>query len=920
MKTNRLIAAAMAAALTITAMPVNAVNLTKETITASAEDDNYYIGEVTIDGLCYSIGSKYVTLLDGYEASGEVVIPEMIDTAIDGVQYNIPEKLPVTEISYRAFAGNTKITKVVIPSTVSVLEEKTFENCISLKEAVIPEGVKAIGSRLFAGCTSLEKVSIDKSITDIGAYILEDTAAEEEFYNGKDAMVINGTVVEVKNQPIVRIPDGAVRIAPRLTREWFDTVKIVTLVIPEGVEYIGEDAFDFCVHLEQVFLPSTLKTIAAGAFECTDKYSGPDCCAYYAGTEEEWSNVVLEEDFYNENVFPEKFVYNQSYPLLENADIFSGTKNSVGFAVTKCSSEAEGDITVEVPDADVIEIADKAFSGCDKITSVTIPRTVASIGSTAFTGCTALTDIYYKGTERDWKNMPGEITIPDGVTLHWVEGEMTDPFIQPDEDGVIHDNGCRGDIYFGSEIKKVEWDYDFFGNDKITSLTFAEGLESLMDAAFYDGRNLKEVHLPAGVESIHAQAFGNCPSLTDIWYEGSADDWNKLYERPLLSEKTTLHCKDAETGEYYTCRSISFAVADINGWSLKGYKCRLIHNTPEPVVVCEWETGNEPASFVVPMDTKDGEYSFEHNAASRCIVYSGDDNTVSFADGELNCNVKCYVGDYDIIPLDVSYGDDGMMRFVHGQTKVFSIPAGSVMEARGSGRVSCRLLGSDSEKAVYAVIADSYGGGYLYISRDGTDYAVIVIRIDSSTGAGWQWGRVEDVGSRRLSVGDSTTMSVLGEGYEPVFRINGDEGVRTFDDAEEYLSLEVIRTEKIKTGNPCNMYNILTEYKVTAKKPCNAEIAFRLPEDNCTELSNSYICITGAGEAPAVTGKMGDANSDGKVTVADAVKVLQFIANKGKYSMTETEQELADVDGSRGITGGDAAVIQKVDAGILTLD
>ena len=64
----------------------------------------------------------------------------------------------------------------------------------------------------------------------------------------------------------------------------------------------------------------------------------------------------------------------------------------------------------------------------------------------------------------------------------------------------------------------------------------------------------------------------------------------------------------------------------------------------------------------------------------------------------------------------------------------------------------------------------------------------------------------------------------------------------------------------------------------------------------------------------------GDANSDGKVTVADAVKVLQFIANKGKYSMTETEQELADVDGSRGITGGDAAVIQKADAGILTLD
>ena len=653
MRTNRILAAAMAAALTITAMPVNAVNLTKVTITASAEDINYYIGEVTIDGIRYSVGSKSVTLLDGCQASGEVVIPEMIDTKIGDTEYNIPEKLPVTEICGGAFENNTRITKVVIPSTVSVLEEKTFENCTSLKEAVIPEGVKTIGSRLFAGCTSLENVSIDKSITDIGAYILEDTAAEEEFYDGKDAIVINGTVVEIRNQQVVRIPEGAVRIAPYITSNWYDETKIITLVIPEGVEYIGESAFGFCGYLEQVFFPSTLKAIGDDAFYCVDHNTGKDCCAYYAGTEEEWSKVVLESDSVSETVLPKKFVYNQSYPLLEKADLFSGTKNSVGFAVTKCSSEAEGDITVEVPDADVIEIADKAFSGCDKITSVTIPRTVASIGSTAFTGCSALTDIYYKGTERDWKNMPGEITIPDGVTLHWVEGEMTDPFIQPDEDGVIHDNGCRGDIYFGSEIKKVEWDYDFFGNDKITSLTFAEGLESLMDAAFYDCRNLKEVHLPAGVESIHAQAFGNCPSLTDIWYEGSADDWNKLYERPLLSEKTTLHCKDAETGEYYTCRSISFAVTGVAGWPLRGYNCKLIHNTPEPVVVCEWETGNEPASFVVPMDTKDGEYSFEHNAASRCIVYSDNDNSVSFADGELNCNLTCTVGNYDIIPIKV---------------------------------------------------------------------------------------------------------------------------------------------------------------------------------------------------------------------------------------------------------------------------
>ena len=64
----------------------------------------------------------------------------------------------------------------------------------------------------------------------------------------------------------------------------------------------------------------------------------------------------------------------------------------------------------------------------------------------------------------------------------------------------------------------------------------------------------------------------------------------------------------------------------------------------------------------------------------------------------------------------------------------------------------------------------------------------------------------------------------------------------------------------------------------------------------------------------------GDANDDGKVNVADAVAVLQYIANKAKYPLTDKEQENADCDGVPGITGHDAITIQKVDAGILVLE
>ena len=56
------------------------------------------------------------------------------------------------------------------------------------------------------------------------------------------------------------------------------------------------------------------------------------------------------------------------------------------------------------------------------------------------------------------------------------------------------------------------------------------------------------------------------------------------------------------------------------------------------------------------------------------------------------------------------------------------------------------------------------------------------------------------------------------------------------------------------------------------------------------------------------------------MNVADAVAVLQFIANKEKYPMSEREQDNADCDGTPGITGSDAIAIQKADAGILVLE
>lgn len=77
--------------------------------------------------------------------------------------------------------------------------------------------------------------------------------------------------------------------------------------------------------------------------------------------------------------------------------------------------------------------------------------------------------------------------------------------------------------------------------------------------------------------------------------------------------------------------------------------------------------------------------------------------------------------------------------------------------------------------------------------------------------------------------------------------------------------------------------------------------------------STTETTTTATGDAGA-----GDANLDGKVSIADAVAILQYIANSDEYSLTEKAQKNADVCGTGdGVNTSDALAIQMLDAGTI---
>ena len=74
----------------------------------------------------------------------------------------------VTAIGTGAFAGNSAITSVSIPSTVTKIGQEAFLDCTGLKSVSLPSSLQSIGIGSFCGCTSLTSVDIPSGVKTIG--------------------------------------------------------------------------------------------------------------------------------------------------------------------------------------------------------------------------------------------------------------------------------------------------------------------------------------------------------------------------------------------------------------------------------------------------------------------------------------------------------------------------------------------------------------------------------------------------------------------------------------------------------------------------------------------------------------------------------------------------------------------------------
>ena len=294
-------------------------------------------------------GNTHYRLVDGvlFTADGTELV--QYPPARKGA-YVIPADVKSYGGAFRGCAGLTKLT-----FSAPMEEYGSLDHLPGLKECVLPEGMTRIPGGFFSDCTALERVTIPGTVTAIGGQAFSDCTALQSVQLPEGLTTIEEwAFIDCANLKHLNLPSTLTEIGKLAfcrCESWCDKT-----VVPAGVQKLGEWAFLGCSSLTDLTLPDTLEEI------------GGLCFAHHKG--------------------------------LTGLRLPDGVK-TIG---ENCFYECENLQWIILPPKLTV-ISEWMFGNDKKLRTVGIPRSVKQIDFYAFGGCWWLRDVYYEGSEAEWKQI-----------------------------------------------------------------------------------------------------------------------------------------------------------------------------------------------------------------------------------------------------------------------------------------------------------------------------------------------------------------------------------------------------------------------------------------------------------------------------------------------------------------------------------
>ena len=257
--------------------------------------------------------------------------------------YEVDEDAMITITGCNKSAnGAITIPSKIDGKPVTRIEDGAFEDCTGLTSVTLGNSVTSIGDVAFYDCSGLTSITIPDSVTSIGYYAFEGCTGLKSINVASDNDCFssnNGVLFNKEKTELIKYPEGKSE---------------TSYTIPNSVTSIGESAFSYCYSLTSITLGNSVTSIGDWAFRvCTGLTS-----------------ITIPDSV--TSIGDRAFV-----------DCRSLTSVTLGNSVTS--------------------IGGYAFAGCTGLASITIPDSVTSIGGYAFYDCSGLKDVYYAGSEAQWK-------------------------------------------------------------------------------------------------------------------------------------------------------------------------------------------------------------------------------------------------------------------------------------------------------------------------------------------------------------------------------------------------------------------------------------------------------------------------------------------------------------------------------------